>query len=147
MLWELWLKMMPLSRDPSNQMALNSVWGCKHFSFLGHFRINSSEALFLRPTVLDCPSASSIFIQTTFRTRGYSTITAQRPQNGETLLPEQHICGFVIFKVSKKTFQTAFEPWCLTIVCPNWSPACTHTFAFTTLVLFFLPLSFQLPYF
>lgn len=95
-------------------------------------------AMFLIQTVLDCPAASSFFIQTTLGARGYSTITAQRPLNGETLLPEQHICGFVIFKVSKKTFQTAFEPWCLTIVCPNWSPVCAHAFAFTTPVLFFL---------
>lgn len=95
-------------------------------------------AVFLIQTVLDCPAASSFLYTNNMEGSWVFNYYRSETPKRETLLPEQHICGFVIFKVSKETFQTAFEPWCLTIVCPNWSPVCAHAFAFTTPVLFFL---------
>lgn len=95
-------------------------------------------AVFLIQTVLDCPAASSFPYTNNMEGSWVFNYYRSETPKRETLLPEQHICGFVIFKVSKETFQTAFEPWCLTIVCPNWSPVCAHAFAFTTPVLFFL---------
>lgn len=66
------------------------------------------------------------------------------PPEQETLLPEQHICGFVIFMVLTELSRQCLSHWWLTILCPNWSPVCVHICIHCAFVL--LLHSSQLPY-
>lgn len=146
-LGELGLKKMLSAKEPSNQQALNSVWGCKHFSFLGHFPMNSMGApCFWSKQSWIAPLPAPFCIQTTSRARGYSTITARRPLNGKLCCQSSTFVVLSSLKCRRKLSRQRLSrgAW-QSFVLIGLQCACTHLHS-QRLFCFSLPLSSQLPY-
>lgn len=103
-------------------------------------------AMFLIQTVLDCPAASSFFIQTTLRARGYSTITARRPLNGKLCCQSSTFVVLSSLKCRRKLSRQRLSrgAW-QSFVLIGLQCARTHLHS-QRLFCFSLPLSSQLPY-